>query len=111
MVGEHAVTATHTTDLAEQIIAAVRAHEAELCRAGIRRLSLFGFVARGEANDYSDVDFVAELDPEARIGLFAFGALERRLSEFTGREVDLLPEPVENPRLRVNIERDRRRAF
>jgi predicted nucleotidyltransferase len=51
------------------------------------------------------------LDPDARIGLFALAALERRLSELLGRPVDLLPEPVEKPRLRINIERDRVRAF
>jgi predicted nucleotidyltransferase len=45
------------------------------------------------------------------IGLFAFVALEPRFAELIGRKVDLLPEPVEKPRLRANIERDRRRAF
>ena len=103
-------TAT-STDLADHVIAALRAHEAELRRAGIRRLSLFGSAARGEAEASSDIDLAAELDPEARIGLFALGALERRLAELVGRKVDLLPEPVEKPRLLAHIERDRRRAF
>jgi predicted nucleotidyltransferase len=103
-------TAT-TTDLAEHVIATLRAHEAELRQAGICRLSLFGSVARGEAEASSDIDLAAELDPEARIGMFALGALERRLAELVGRKVDLLPEPVDKPRLRANINRDRRRAF
>jgi predicted nucleotidyltransferase len=102
---------TTQPDLAEHVIATLRANEAELRRAGIRHLSLFGSVARGEAEPESDVDLAVELDPEARIGLFALGALERRLAELVGRPVDLLPEPVEKPRLRANIERDRRRAF
>jgi predicted nucleotidyltransferase len=34
---------------AEQVIATLRAHEAELRAAGIRALSLFGSVARGDA--------------------------------------------------------------
>lgn len=109
--GEAAMSTTTTTDVAEQVIATLRAHEAELRQAGIRRLSLFGSVARGDAEPDSDVDLAAELDPEARIGLFALGALERRLAELVGRKVDLLPEPVEKPRLRANIDRDRRRAF
>ena len=102
---------TMTTDAAEHVIVTLRAHEAELRRAGIRHLSLFGSVARGDAKVDSDVDLVVELDPEARIGLFALGALERRLAELVGRPVDLLPEPIEKPSLRANIDRDRRRAF
>lgn len=105
------MSATTSTDLAERVIATLRAHEPELRAAGIRRLSLFGSVARGDAVAESDVDLVAELDPAARIGLFALAALERRLAGLIGHSVDLLPEPVEKPRLRANIERDRRRAF
>jgi predicted nucleotidyltransferase len=105
------MSTTTTPDLAEHVIATLRAHEAELRQAGIRRLSLFGSVARGDAEADSDVDLAAELDPDAGIGLFALGALERRLAELVGRKVDLLPEPVEKPRLRANIDRDRRRAF
>ena len=105
------MSAATSTDSADRVIAALRAHEAELRRAGIRRLSLFGSVARGDARASSDIDLAAELDPNARIGLFALGALERRLSELVGRKVDLLPEPVEKPRLLAHIDRDRRRAF
>jgi predicted nucleotidyltransferase len=110
--GEHdAMSTTATTDIADHVIATLRAHEAELRRAGIRHLSLFGSVARGDAQTDSDIDLVAELDPDARIGLFGLGALERRLAELVGRKVDLLPEPVEKPRLRASIDRDRRLAF
>ena len=98
-------------DRAERVIATLRAHEAELRRAGIRRLSLFGSVARADAGIKSDVDLAAELYPEAGIGLFALEALERRLAELIGCKVDLLPEPVEKLRLRSNMDRDRRYAF
>jgi predicted nucleotidyltransferase len=96
---------------AEMIIATLCAHAAELRAAGIRHLSLFGSVARGEGEPDSDIDLAAELDREARIDLFALTSLERRLSEILGRRVDLIPEPVEKASLRKNIERDRRRAF
>lgn len=88
-----------------------RTHEAELRAAGGRRLSLFGSVARGDAEAGSDVDLVAELDPTARIGMFALAGLEQRLAEIVSRPVDLLPEPVEKPRLHASIERDRVRVF
>lgn len=106
-----AVTTPTRTTLAERVLATLRAHKAELRATGILRLSLFGSVARGDDVADSDVDLAAELDPEARIGLFALTGLERRLAALIGRPVDLLPEPVENPRLRANIERDRIRAF
>jgi len=105
------MSATSTTDIAEQVIAILRAHEAELRRAGIRHLSLFGSVARGDAEAGSDVDLAAEFDPAARMDLFRLTALERRIAEILGCRVDLLPEPVEKPRLRANIDRDRRRVF
>ena len=95
----------------ETVIAALLAHDAELRRAGIRHLSLFGSVARGEASDASDVDLAVELDPSAQVGLFRLMGLQRRLSEILGHQVDLVPEPAENPRLRQSIEQDRRRAF
>jgi uncharacterized protein len=95
----------------DSIIAALRAHGAELRRDGIRHLSLFGSAARGEAGRASDIDLAVELDPAARVGLFRLVGLQRRLSEILQRRVDLLPEPVESSRLQQNIDRDRRRAF
>lgn len=100
-----------TTRLADQVMGVLRTHGAELRRAGIRHLSLFGSVARGDADANSDVDLAVEFDPAARMDLMRLTALERRLGEILGRRVDLLPEPAEKPRLRSNIERDRQRAF
>lgn len=105
------MSATRTTDMAEQVVATLRAHEAELRAAGITRLSLFGSIARGDAEADSDVDLAVEFDPAARMDLFRLMGLERRLAELLGLRVDLLPEPVEKQRLQANIDRDRRCAF
>jgi len=105
------MSTTTTNDLAEHVIAILRAHEAELRQAGIRRLSLFGSVARGDAEAESDVDLAVEFDPASEMDLIRMVALERRIGVTLGRPVEILPEPVENPRLRANIERDRRIAF
>ena len=80
-------------------------------RGGIRHLPLFGSLARGEAEAASDVGLAVELDPAARMDLFRRTALERRIAEILGRRVDLLPEPVQQPRLQANINQDHRRAF
>ena len=46
---------------------------AELCRRySVRELSLFGSAARGEMRPESDVDFMVEFEPGARIGLIRF---------------------------------------
>jgi predicted nucleotidyltransferase len=97
--------------LADDVVATLRAHNAELRAAGIRRLSVFGSVARGDALADSDVDLAAELDPAARIDLCRLTALQRRIADLLGRKVDLLAEPVEKARLRTNIDRDCRLAF
>ena len=102
---------TSTADLAQSVIATLRALEPELRQAGIRRLSLFGSVVRGDFEDESDVDLAVKFDPAAGIDLVRMIALERRIGETLGRPVELLPEPVKNPRLRANVERDRLIAF
>ncbi len=100
-----------TTTTTGQVIATLQAHEAELRQAGIRHLSVFGSLARGDAEADSDVDLAAEFDPNAAMDFIRLVALERRLSETLGRPVEILAEPVENPRLRANIDRDRVIAF
>jgi predicted nucleotidyltransferase len=96
---------------AERVIATLREHETELRQLGLRSISLFGSVARGETETDSDIDLAAEFDPSARMDLLRLTALERRISKLLGSPVDLLPEPVEKRRLQDQINRDRRRAF
>jgi predicted nucleotidyltransferase len=47
-------------DLAQEVIATLRARAAELCAVGIRGLSLFGSVARGDFGAESDADRAVE---------------------------------------------------
>ena len=96
---------------AAEVIAILRAHEPTLRAAGIRSLSLFGSVARGEARPDSDIDLAADFDPVARMDLFRLVELEFELAELLGHPVEILPEPVESSRLRARVERDRLRAF
>jgi predicted nucleotidyltransferase len=102
-------TVANTT--ADEVVARLRAHATELRAAGIRHLSLFGSVARGEAGPESDIDLAVELDPEAHISLIGLIGLESKLGKLLGRRVDLLSEPIQRPRLRANVDRDRRHAF
>lgn len=56
--------------MADEVIATLRAHEAELRAAGLKRLSLFGSVARGDHEADSDVDLAVEFDRSAQMDLF-----------------------------------------
>jgi len=99
----------------QEIIAKLRAHEAELRAAGVISLALFGSAARGEQRDDSDIDVVVRLADEARRGGFAYfgrlDSLSRRLAEILHRPVDVVAEPVSKERLRREIEKDRVIAF
>ena len=96
---------------ADEVIACLQAHAAELHAGGIRHLALFGSVARGDAGLDSDIDLVVELDRDKHVTLIDLARLEFRLGDLLGRKVDLLPEPIQKPRLRANVDRDRRRVF
>lgn len=64
---------------------------AEFCRArGIRRLSLFGSVLRGDFDPQrSDVDVLAEFEPDALKGVgFRYFAYGEELARILGRKVD-----------------------
>ncbi|MCD4686264.1 MAG: nucleotidyltransferase family protein [Anaerolineae bacterium] len=55
----------------------------------IRRLALFGSVLRDDFGPDSDVDMLVEFEAGAVVGLFDIARMERELSEFVGRKVDL----------------------
>jgi len=77
----------------------------ELCRqSGVVQIAIFGSMARGEANQQSDIDLVAKFSKP--ISLLRVTALERQLSEALGRKVDLLTEAAISPYLQERIKRD-----
>ncbi len=96
---------------AEEVIRILRAREDELRRFGIRRLGIFGSVARGDARPDSDIDLVAELDPDVRVSLFDLMGLEEELGTVFGREVQILTGKIKKDRLRAHIEQDRVDVF
>ena len=64
-----------------------------LCRRyQVRELALFGSAVRGEQNAESDLDFLVEFEPQARIGFLALSSLTRELSELMHCPVDLVPK-------------------
>lgn len=59
-------------------------------RYGARDVRVFGSVARGEADQESDVDFLVEL--EAGRSLLDLGGLQMELEELLGCKVDVVTE-------------------
>lgn len=68
-----------------------RAQLAAFCQKHhIRKLSLFGSILREDFNpEQSDVDFLVEFLPDARIGFFELVRMESELSTIVGRKADL----------------------
>ena len=74
--------------LRDDVLGKIAAHEAELRAMGVKRLLLFGSVARGQERAESDVDFLVEFDGRA-VGYFHLFKVQRQLEEWVGRKVDL----------------------
>jgi hypothetical protein len=62
---------------------------------------VFGSVARGEADEKSDVDFLVEMEPGR--SLLDLGGLLMDLQNVLGREVDVVTERGLNPRIRDRV--------
>ena len=67
----------------------------------MRRLGVYGSVARGEAGPESDVDVLVEF--ETVPDLYEFAALRDRLAEILDRPVDLVTPQALKPRLRSRV--------
>jgi predicted nucleotidyltransferase len=89
----------------DEILAKLRAASDLLDAYAVKRIGVFGSVARGEAGPDSDVDLLVEFD-RARYPGLEFFALERELADLLGRRVDLIAAEELTPRLKVGVARD-----
>lgn len=69
----------------------------------VRELSLFGSEVRGELRAGSDLDFLVEFEPQARVGFLALSGLSRELSALLHRPVDLVPKAGLKPTIRGQV--------
>ena len=70
-----------------EALAVLTAHRAGLAAFGLRRLALFGSVARDEAGPDSDVDVLVEFEGKATLDCYA--GLNDRLEDILRRPMDL----------------------
>jgi hypothetical protein len=96
----------------ERVLRILRQQEAVLRARGVRRLRLFGSLARGDAGPGSDVDLLAEIEPGSGFSLLDLVGLQHELGDLTGRKVEI-GTAVERmrPRVRARVEADAVEVF
>lgn len=86
----------------QEVIERLVAHREELHAQGVKSLALFGSVARGEAEQTSDVDVVVELNRP--MSLFGLSDLKHVIQGIIGaQEVDLITYDGIHPALKEVI--------
>ena len=73
-------------------------------RHGVRNVRVFGSMARGDADDASDVDLLVSLPPD-KTGL-ALGALLMDVQDLLHRRVEVITERGLHPALRDQVLRE-----
>lgn len=68
---------------------------------GARNVRVFGSVARGEADEQSDIDFLVDMEPGR--SLLDLGGLLMDLHDLLGRNVDVVTERGLKPRIRERV--------
>ncbi len=82
---------------------------AQVCRKHHAvKLSLFGSILRDDFNAESDIDFLVEFDPAARVSLLTVGGMIFALQQLLGRPVDVVSEGELSPLFRNRVLRSAR---
>jgi hypothetical protein len=84
----------------EEILQALAGNEPEFRRMGVRRIGLFGSMARGDSRDSSDLDFLVDFE---RKSFDHYMDLKEFLEKLFGCTVDLVIAENLKPRLRDTI--------
>jgi predicted nucleotidyltransferase len=89
----------------EDLLKAKREEILRVCaKYGARNVRVFGSVARSEADEQSDIDFLVELEPGRT--LFDLGGLQYDLEQLLGCWVDVVTERGLKPRVRERVLRE-----
>lgn len=74
----------------EELIGKIYAASVEVDKTfGIKTVKLFGSRATGTARPDSDVDLIIEFNPNAGVGLFAMGEIEKTFQSFLRLKTDI----------------------
>jgi uncharacterized protein len=64
-------------------------HAPDLRALGVRHLSIFGSLARGEAEADSDIDLLVDLDARKSLDIVDYAGIARKIEQLVQRPVDL----------------------
>jgi uncharacterized protein len=84
----------------EEVLHIVAEHRDEFRAMGVRELSVFGSVARGESTEASDVDVLVDFEPRVTVSFFRICKLRYRLEELLGLPVDVVTTSGLRPEIR-----------
>ena len=87
----------------QDILAKLAVNRERLKSIGVRKIGLFGSMARGDATERSDLDFVVDLTPKT---FDAYMEVKELLEQLFERRVDLVLEGAIKPSLRERIGRE-----
>lgn len=89
----------------EEFLQTKREEILKVCaRYGARKVRIFGSVARGEADEKSDIDFLVEMEPGR--SLLDLGGLQYELERLLGQRVDVVTERGLKARIRERVLRE-----
>ncbi len=89
----------------EQLVKRQREEILRVCaQHGARNVRIFGSVARGEADEASDIDFLVEMEPGR--SLLDLGGLQVELEALLGRPVDVVTVRGLKARIRSTVLRE-----
>ena len=84
-------------------------HKKDLLQKGVKKLSVFGSVAKNATTPRSDVDILIDFD--SKRGLFAFVDIQMYLEKILGCRVDLVTKKALHPALKTKILQEAKLVF
>ena len=95
----------------DEIIAKLKAREADLRAQGVAHAALFGSIARGDDRPDSDIDILVDLDPAIVVTVFDYAGVKEFIADLFDRRVDVVSRESLKPRIRPKAMADAIHAF